>query len=86
MLAKNIILLCGADFCEWDALRRVADVMRDASSLAYSAPKRKWTYETLGPEFKMLNHMLVFLGPMEKFQCIDPRDRILGLLGLLDQV
>jgi hypothetical protein len=90
MLAKDIILLCDRTLCTWlefgEILRRagywtgVGITTRLPACVAFY---RRHAYADISSDFRTFRNISNFLGPVGELECVDPRDRVFGLLGLL---
>ncbi|RDL30409.1 uncharacterized protein BP5553_10287 [Venustampulla echinocandica] len=100
VLAKSIYVLCGSGYQDWENLVRLASNMEDEDEdhinssrtnfLLPDSPARnvitfRSRWNTLEAKKKTLDSFIV-TGGIDKAECTDPRDRVFGLLGLVDEL
>ncbi|RDI78815.1 hypothetical protein Vi05172_g11237 [Venturia inaequalis] len=89
VLARNILVLCGPETCKWKAFEVLADVeerekLPDIFDLpAIRTIERRIAWHREGKPAKTLDYLLLYGSP-ERLQCAEPRDKVFGLLGLLE--
>jgi hypothetical protein len=90
VLANDILLLCGAETCNWELLSYMANLsLTGLHSKIHAAPgnvtiRRRSVWYNNGARDKTLDWVVQFWGSIADLHCGDPRDRIFGLLGLIE--
>jgi Heterokaryon incompatibility protein (HET) len=98
VLAKSIYVLCGSEYQSWESLEKLASNMEDKDCMGLfsqephlpDSPAHKIItfrsrWNTLDAKKKTLDSFIV-TGRIDKAECTDPRDKVFGLLGLVDEL
>jgi hypothetical protein len=89
MLAKDIILLCGQTLRTWLEFEKILSragywtgvgIARLPGCVAFY---RRHAYADITSDFRTFRNISNFLGAVDELECVDPRDKVFGLLGLL---
>jgi hypothetical protein len=91
VLASDILVLCGVETCDWEGLEYTANLcLTGLQSKIHAAPgnitiRRRSIWHNSTGHAKTLDWVFQFWGSLADLHCGDSRDRIFGLLGLIEK-
>ncbi|KAI3556624.1 hypothetical protein CABS03_00904 [Colletotrichum abscissum] len=84
LLCDRVVLQCGRDAIAWVDVRKALLVLRQKSSLLPDDIRRRlfpYARGLMAPPLASCEHLLLWT---RNQQCSDPRDKVYGILGLMD--